>query len=99
MQSGPIPRPDILKKYNDLDPGAAKKIINNGVQKSVHRRKMESKSLNISNSKEKRRDFMGFSIGILIILIGGLLIYTGHLITGSIFSGVSAVGLIGEFLE
>ena len=44
MQSGPIPRPDILKKYNDLDPGAAKKIINNGVQESVHRRKMESKN-------------------------------------------------------
>lgn len=25
MYSGPIPHPDILKKYNDIDPGAAKK--------------------------------------------------------------------------
>ena len=99
MQSGPIPRPDILKKYDDLDHGAAKEIIDNGVNESIHRRKMESKSLNYKYKSHSRNDWFGFIIGLFIILIGGILIYSNHAITGTIISGVTAVSLVGEFMS
>lgn len=98
MYSGPIPHPDILKKYDDIDPGAAKLIIENGVDESKHRRKMESDSLEYARRDNKRRDYMGFSIGLVGMGIGGLLIWLNHTVTGTIFSGVSLVMLVSLFL-
>jgi len=98
MHSGPIPHPDILERYDKLDPGAAKLIIENGVKESEHRRKLESEAMRYTAKDAARRDWMGFIIGIIIISVGGLLIYTGHTITGTVLSGVSAIGLVGLFV-
>lgn len=93
MYSGPIPHPDILEKYDELDPGAAKLIIENGVKESEHRRKLEVQAMNYTAKDSKRREWMGFFLGIIIILVGALLIYLGHTITGTVLSGISAVSL------
>ena len=98
MHSGPIPTPSILKEYDNLDPGAAKLIIENGVEESKHRRDMESKSLEYTRRDRKRRDWMGFSFGLVGIVFGGLLIQRGHTIPGTVFSGVSLAMLVGLFL-
>lgn len=98
MFSGPIPAPHILKQYDEMDPGAAKQIIDNGVEESHHRRKMESKMLEMSRKRKIRRDWMGFVIGITSILVGAFLIYKDHYVVGTIFSGISILGLVGQFL-
>lgn len=98
MFSGPIPAPDILKRYNEMDPGAAKQIIDNGVEESHHRRILETKIVEIDRLKGIRRDWMAFFIGTLSILIGGLLLYQDHYVVGTVFSGISIVGLVGMFL-
>ncbi|WP_160993144.1 DUF2335 domain-containing protein [Ligilactobacillus salivarius] len=98
MYSGPIPHPDILKKYDELDPGAAKLIIENGVKESEHRRKLEVQAMNYTAKDSKRREWMGFFLGIIIILVGALLIYLGHTITGTVLSGISAVSLVSLFV-
>lgn len=98
MHSGPIPHPDILEKYYRLDPGAAKLIIENGVKESEHRRNLENEAVRYTARDTARRDWMGFIIGIIIISVGALLIYTGHTITGTVLSGVSAIGLVGLFV-
>ena len=98
MYSGPIPHPDILKKYDELDPGAAKLIIENGVKESEHRRKLELQAMNYTAKDSKRREWMGFTLGVIIISVGALLIYLGHTITGTLLSGISAVSLVGLFV-
>ena len=98
MFSGPIPAPHILKQYDEMDPGAAKQIIDNGVEESHHRRQMESKMLEMSRKRKIRRDWMGFVIGITSILVGAFLIYKDHYAVGTIFSGISILGLVGQFL-
>ncbi|GET07675.1 hypothetical protein SY111_02990 [Ligilactobacillus agilis] len=98
MYSGPIPHPDILKKYDELDPGAAKLIIENGVKESEHRRKLELQAMSYTAKDSKRREWMGFTLGIIIISVGALLIYLGHTITGTLLSGISAVSLVGLFV-
>lgn len=99
MYSGPIPHPDILRKYDMIDPGAAKQIIDNGVEESRHRRQLENQSLEYMRRDRKRRDWMGFTVALVIIGVGAFLIYIGHVVTGSILSGASALGIVGLFLD
>jgi len=97
MYSGPIPHPDILKKYNDIYSGAAQEIIDNGVEESVHRRSMESEYLKQDTIRKHRRDWMGFFIGIIGIVFGFYLLYLGHTVVGTIFSGGTLVTLVSVF--
>lgn len=99
MYSGPIPSPHILKEYDEMDPGAAKQIIDNGVEESHHRRQMESRMLDMNRKRGIRRDWMGFTIGFIAILVGAFLIYKDHYVVGTIFSGISILGLVGQFLN
>lgn len=99
MFSGPVPPPHILEKYNKIDPGAAKQIIDNGVAESEHRRELESSLLDAQTKRHRRRDWMAFIIGIIAILVGAFLIYKDHYIVGTIFSGVSILGLVAQFLD
>lgn len=57
MYSGPIPHPRYLKQYEDLDPGAAKLIIENGVEEARHRTDMKNKAIEFSRRDHKRRDY------------------------------------------
>lgn len=99
MYSGPIPHPDILKGYQNLYPEAAKRIIENGLQESEHRRNLETK-------RQKRRGRLAY-----ICLWGGLLIMTlflvfsfylilnSHQIIGSVFAGTSFIVLMGTVFD
>lgn len=89
MYSGPIPHPKILAGYQALDPEAAKKIIDNGIEESKHRRELESK-------RQKRRGRLSwaaliflFIFMIVFILCSFILILKGHKISGTIFAGTA----------
>lgn len=98
MYSGPIPDSKTLGEYDKLYPGAAKLIIENGVEESKHRRALETEMVHAAKSDRHRRDWMGFVLGVLGICVGAFLIYMDHYIVGSLFSGVSLIGLVGLFL-
>lgn len=99
MHSGPIPDPETLREYDSIYPGAAKEIIDNGVEESRHRRDLEDSMFSATKGDRHRRDWMAFFLGILGMLVGAFLIYMDHYIVGTIFSGVSLIGLVGLFLD
>lgn len=97
MYSGPIPHPKILAGYEKLYKGAAKKIIDNGVEESNSRRYLELK-------RQKRRGHLAwFSLifaallTALFIILSYLLIMNGHNILGGAFGGAGFISLIGVF--
>ena len=99
MYSGPIPHPNILKGYEELDTGAAKAIIKNGLAESDHRRNLETK-------RQKRRGnlayimlFGSLVLCLLFILGSFMLIMNGHTIVGSIFGGTSFLFLVGSMVS
>jgi len=99
MYSGPIPHPSILKGYEELDPGAAKLIIENGVQESEHRRLLET-------TRQKRRGRMAWIVLISLIavtvmlLIGAfVLIMNNHEIIGSLFGAGGFMTFLGSLVE
>lgn len=97
IYQGDLPHPDILKGYNELYPEAAKKIIDNGISETEHRRKMEEKYLNGNISAHKLGQIFGFIVALVIVLSGVFLIFTGHGISGTLLTGTTAVALIGLF--
>lgn len=103
MYSGPIPHPNILAGYDALYKGAAKKIIDNGIAESEHRRKLES-------ARQKRRGRLAWASMIILALICTIfmigsfwliiwLIMSNHKIIGSIFGGSAFVVLVGTFFN
>lgn len=99
MYSGPLPHPDILKKYQDLYSHAAKDIIKNGVAESKHRRRLE----NIRVWVKLILAFIGIaifgSLGYLFLKWSFDLIMSGHTIVGSIFGGGAFITLLGAVLS
>ncbi|EOA3017618.1 DUF2335 domain-containing protein [Enterococcus faecalis] len=98
--SGPLPSPRLLKEFDEVEKGAAKKIIDNYLAESEHRRGLENKSLEYSARDVKMGAWFGFILG-LIGLLGGfsVLLFTNHAIAGSILSGGSLVALVALFLK
>ncbi|KID42410.1 DUF2335 domain-containing protein [Fructilactobacillus fructivorans] len=99
MYEGPIPHPKILEGYEHLYKGAAKKIIDNGIEESNHRRYME-------NKRQRRRgrlayiDLVGsFIIIVILMILSFLLIMNNHPIIGSIFGGISVLSVIGNAFD
>lgn len=98
--SGPLPSPQLLREFDEVEEGTAKKIVDNFITESNHRRQLESKSLDYSARDVKMGAWFGFILG-LVGLIGGFLVllFTDHAIAGSVLSGGSLVALVTLFLR
>lgn len=99
MYSGPIPHPDILKGYEKLYSGAAKKMIDNGLEESVHRRTLETK-------RQKRRGSLAFVslfalilFTIMILIFAFLLITNDHAVIGTVFAFGDFFWFVGKMDE
>lgn len=97
IYQGDLPHPTILKGYQDLYPDAAKRIIENGITESEHRRRMEEKYLSGNMFAHRLGQFLGFIVALVVIGSGTFLIFYGHTITGTIMAGTTALGVIGLF--
>ena len=103
--SGPIPAPGDLKRYEDLLPGAADRILKMAEIAQENRHERASSELEIERSaleKDSKRSYLGIMAALLISLfcIGGgiYLISNGHEWAGTILVGIDLVGLVGVFI-
>ena len=97
MYNGPIPHPEILAGFDKLDKGSAKKIIDNGIAESTHRRKMEDKSM----KHFARRFYFRFVLAFVLALLFGYasynLLINDHVVVGSIFMGITFISMLSIF--
>lgn len=97
IYQGDLPHPSILEGYNALYPEAAKKIIDNGIAETEYRREQERKFLSAQIKERKRGQYLGFALALLMTGCGTYLIVNGHTVSGSVLSGITAVGIVGLF--
>lgn len=96
--SGPLPHPDVLKRYDEIYPGAAKIIIEMAKDQSEHRQELE-KSVIASDIKNSRLGlYFGFLIGMTGIIMGAVIIFFGQALVGSFLSTAFLVGLVSTFV-
>lgn len=90
MFEGPLPAPQILADYDKVYAGAAGIIIKEFKENSKHIRDTNQKAINAQIEKEKRGQYMAYSI-----LIGILMVVCISLMLGNTtFAGVSGVAFI-----
>jgi uncharacterized membrane protein len=107
--SGPLPRPEDLKVYNEIIPNAAERILRMAEENAKHRHQLEKFELEteagLAKSAikiESRNSLLGllFAFIICILAIGGG-IYTaiiGAHLAGSFISIAALTSLVGAFI-
>lgn len=99
MYSGPIPHPSILKSFDEIDQGAAHKIIKNGLGETSHRRHLENTRVYVKALLSVFAMIGFIGVEVLFIWLSYKLLMSNHVVTGSIFGGVSFLGGIGGLLS
>ena len=101
--SGPLPPPNIIKRYEDILPGAADRILSMAENQAKHRQEIEKKMID----SEARDGLLGvcfaFILGISCIIAGIIIAFlvpqSSGAIAGSIF-GVAGIGsIIATFIK
>lgn len=96
--SGPIPPPNILKEYIDINPEFAQLIIQMSIDEQKYAHSRDNKIIDKSFESKTRGQNYALVIAIIAIIGGITCILFGFEISGSIVSGVGLTGLVSEFL-
>ncbi len=95
---GPIPPPNILSAYDQVEPGLANRIVTMAEEEAVHRRGIEKKVINAQILETTLGQFLGFGIGTITIGGGVIASIYGSAILGAGISTVGVVGLVSVFI-
>ncbi|HEY6329129.1 MAG TPA: DUF2335 domain-containing protein [Blastocatellia bacterium] len=92
--AGPIPPPELLKKYAETIPNAPERILAMAERQSAHRERMERWKVILA--------FLGVLFALIITLVslylGYSLIRADHDIGGTVIGGLGLSGLVGVFV-
>jgi len=98
LYAGPLPHPDTLKKFEEILPGSADRILKQAENQTRHRIEMESKVINADIRKSYIGLIFGFLIGILGIGGGIYLATLGFDIFGPVLSSGTLVSIVVAFI-
>lgn len=90
---GPLPHPDVLKGYAEVDPSFPDRVIALTENQSQHRQNIENKVVDANIKSQTRGSFFAFILGLVIIIGAFALLYTGKSVEG-MTSLVIAVGTL-----
>ncbi len=97
--SGPLPSPDSLRKYSEIIPNGADRIMKMAEKQLDHRMEMEKKVLRSQLIQSNVGQFLAFAIGISALLVSGYCILHGHEISGSVIGAGGLIGLVTAFIQ
>lgn len=107
--NGPLPPPEILRRFEDILPGTAERILRQFEVEAEHRRSCEQAMIEseIQRQAEEakaywRGQWFGFLIGCLALSLGTVLAIMAHdwagKIAGGLIGGGGVAGLVGIFV-
>ncbi|HQQ00890.1 MAG TPA: DUF2335 domain-containing protein [bacterium] len=93
--SGPIPPPSIVAGWEKACPGSADRILSMAEREARHRQELEAASLEarrhdllLERHERRRGQYLGFTICLVSILMGGVVILISPHLAGQITGGV-----------
>jgi uncharacterized membrane protein len=96
--SGPIPPPELLKKFDELDPGRAARLMNLAEDQSRHRMNLEKYVI----GSDVRRSWAGLVSALLIaaavVFVGWDAVRLGHPGSAATIITVGLSSLVGTFI-
>ena len=96
--SGPLPHPDVLRKFNEIVPGAAERIIKMAEDQSTHRKELEKKVIDSDIARSKLGQILGFIIAITGLGVSVIVAVYGSALAGGIIGVGTLASLVGVFM-
>ena len=96
--SGPLPPPEVLKKFDEVVPGAAERIIKMAEEQSAHRKELEKKVIDSDIARSKYGQVLGFCIAIVGLVVLAFVSIFGNAIAGGVIGVSTLVSLVGVFM-
>lgn len=103
---GPLPPAEDFAAYDMCMPGAGERIFAMAEKEQASRLKIreELAAARIADTRAERREisraqWLAWSLAVLVLSIGGVLIYTNHPIAGTFITGTTLIGIISAFLN
>lgn len=96
--SGPIPPPSLLREYDQLIDGGAERIFGAFEAQTKHRQTIESQVITGNEKRATRGQVMAYSLALLILALGSVMIFNGHGWEGTTLISIDLVGLVSVFV-
>ncbi|CDH05681.1 conserved hypothetical protein [Xenorhabdus bovienii str. oregonense] len=95
--SEPLPSPDVLKNYESILSGCAERILSFREKEQRFRHDNQKKALDSMITKDKRGQWMGFSIAMFILTIATIFAFKGEMLFAGTLITIDLVGLAAVF--
>lgn len=96
--SGPIPHPELLQKYEIVQPGFAERIVSMAERQLDHRIKCEGEFVRGSVAESKRGQNYGLIVSLLFLSASVFLGYSGHDWLAGVLGGGTLISLVTVFV-
>jgi uncharacterized membrane protein len=97
--SGPLPHPDIFRKYGEIIPNAPERILKVFEEDSAHIRSIQFAALNAECRESKRAHWMAWSLIFFGFLLVAFLAWLDKEWLAGIALGTTLAGTIAGFLQ
>lgn len=98
LWQGPLPPPEILKRYNDAFPNGAERIFLEAQKQTNHRLELEKTVIPGELKQSGRGQIFGFIIALAFLIASFILILMGFGIYGTIIGSIDLVALVTVFV-
>jgi uncharacterized membrane protein len=96
--NGLLPGPNVLRQYNDIEPGTANRIILMAEQQAAHLQLLEKKTVYSGARDSLLGVVFAFILGMFIIDSVTIVILNGHSVSGTILCTTGISTLVGTFI-
>lgn len=98
MYRGPIPPPEVLRGYEGLVPGAAKRMLDMAERQGEHRMSLERRVVGSDIQRSWAGLVCATIVSLAVIALAGVLAMNGNTLAGTILAGVDIASLVGAFV-
>jgi len=106
ISSGPLPSPEILKRYEEILPGAAERIVQMAEREQSQSHIHMHEQLRIEGSINtehihymKRGQVFAFILALVFVSLATVLAILGHEIAASALGGSTILGIVSVYLS
>ncbi|OTA21154.1 hypothetical protein Xbed_00805 [Xenorhabdus beddingii] len=96
--SDSFPSPEALKSYESILPGCAERIFSFREKEQVFQHEKQKRALDGLINRDKRGQWMGFSIAMFILIIATVFALKGEVLFAGTLITVDLVGLVAVFV-
>ncbi|MEA3277059.1 MAG: DUF2335 domain-containing protein [Pseudomonadota bacterium] len=97
--SGPLPPPEILQHYKEIEPDFPERILRLTEGEAAHRRELNMKALGVDRLETVLGQVFGFLVALAAFATAGVLGYLGHPAASTIVGGATIGGLVAAFIK